>query len=170
MIETGHYILLGAGTGGASYYQNFFVGETRNYNNIEYKFAPFAISGDVSTQGAEGGETEIIAPANILIGAKMWESVTNRFLVEIRTVMLLGTPPEEEDGIPTWEEAQTVSIDLQVCDGLSYTDAVPGETDAVAIFALRLASPLNAVSGISPTRRLRDDQVGALPSSGGITF
>lgn len=151
-------------------YQNFFIGETRSFAGGLYQFAPFSISGDLSTEGAESGEAEILAPANIVTGAVLWESTELRYLLQIRTVLLTGTPPGDRSGIPTWTEAGTLACDMRICDGLTYTDAVPGEDESVAVFALRLRSPLNTVVGTSPTRRLRDDQVGALPSSGGITF
>ena len=152
------------------HYQNFFIGETRSFAGGEYQFAPFAFSGDLSTEGAESGEAEMVAPANIMIGAVAWEAVSARYLLQIRTVLLTGTPPGDASGIPTWTEAGTLACDMRVCDGLAYADAVPGESESAAIFTLRLRNPLSAVVGTSPTRRLRDDQVGALPSSGGITF
>ena len=173
MLEVGYYIQFLAFNGrplSVRYYQNFFIGETRPLNGNSYQFAPFSISGDLSTEGANSGQAELIAPANILSGAILWESIERRYLLQIRTVLLTGIPPTTLNGLPTWTEAGTLSCDVRVCDGLSYTDAVPGESDSAAVFALRLQSPLNTVTGISPTRRLRDDQVGALPSSGGITF
>ena len=151
-------------------YQNFFIGQARSFAGGQYQFAPFSLSGDLSTEGAENGEAELLAPANILTGAVLWEAANQRFLVQVQTVLLTGTPPPDRDGIPTWAEAGALACDMWICDGLAYTDAVPGESEAVAVFALRLANPLSAVAGTSPTRRLRDDQVGALPSSGGITF
>lgn len=155
---------------GVRSYQNFFIGESRLFGGNVYQFAPFSLSGDLATEGAENGEAELLAPANILTGAVLWESVNERFLVQVQTVLLTGIPPEDRNGIPTWDEAGALACDMWACDGLSYTDAVPGESESVAVFALRLTSPLNAVVGTSPTRRLRDDQVGALPSSGGILF
>lgn len=155
---------------GVRAYQNFFIGETRTLSGTAYQFAPFSLSGDLSTEGAENGDAELIAPANILTGAVLWEAVNQRFLVQAQTVLLTGTPPAGREGIPVWAEAGVLACDMWICDGLSYTDAVPGESEAVAVFALRLSNPLTAVAGTSPTRRLTDAQVGALPSSGGITF
>jgi hypothetical protein len=152
------------------FFQNFHVGQVRNWEGFAYRFAPFAISGDLASEGGLNGEGELIAPANLLTGSVLWESSSGRYLLEIKTVLIAATQPEEPDGLVTWEETLTVSQDVMVCDGLAYTDAVPGEEEAVAVLSLKLTNPLNAVTGIAPTRRLRDDQVGALPSSGGITF
>lgn len=176
MLELGYYIEFLAADGkpltpaGVRAYQNFFIGETRNFNGVNYQFAPFAISGDLSTEGAENGESELLSPANLLTGSVLWEGVQRRFLLQVRTVLLTGTPPVDATGIPTWTEAGTLACDVLVCDSLAYTDAVPGEDENVPVFALKLSNPLTVVTGTSPTRRLRADQVGALPSSGGITF
>jgi hypothetical protein len=176
MLTVAHYIqFLGPdGTplapAGVRSYQNYFIGQARTFGSVEYQFAPFSISGDVSTEGAENGEAELLAPANFLSGAVFWEAASQQFLLQVQTVLLIGTPPETVDGYPIWSEAGALSCDLYICDAMTYTDAVPGELDATAVFALKLTNPLNFVTGNSPTRRLRDDQVGALPSSGGITF
>lgn len=176
MLTIAYYIQFNAPDGqpltpaGVRSYQNFFIGEPRSFGGVTYQFAPFSLSGDLATEGAENGEAELLAPANVLSGAVLWEAVNQRFLIQVQTVLLTGTPPANREGIPVWSEAGALACDLWICDGLSYTDAVPGEDEAVAVFALRLTSPLNAVSGNSPTRRLTDAQVGALPSSGGITF
>lgn len=176
MLDLAYYIEFLAPDGqaltpaGVRAYQNFFVGETRTFNGISYQFAPFAISGDLSTEGAENGEVELLAPANMLTGAVLWEGVQRRFLLQIRTVLLTAAPPADRTGVPSWSEAGALACDVQICDGLTYTDAVPGENEAAPVFALKLTSPLSAVTGTSPTRRLTAEQVGALPSSGGITF
>jgi hypothetical protein len=152
------------------FFQNFHVGQLRNWEGASYRFAPFAISGDLSTEGGLNGEGELIAPANLLTGSVFWESSSGRYLLEVKTVLVTATQPEEVDQLVSWDETLTVSQDVFVCDGLTYTDAVPGEEEATAVVSLKLTNPLNAVTGTAPTRRLRDDQVGALPSSGGITF
>lgn len=176
MLTLAYYIQFTAPDGqpltpaGVRSYQNFFIGEARSFEGVTYQFAPFSLSGDLATEGAENGEAELLAPANILSGAVLWEAVNQRFLIQIQTVLVTGTPPGTAGGIPVWSEVGPLACDLWICDGLTYTDAVPAEDESVAIFALKLNSPLNAVSGSSPTRRLTDAQVGALPSSGGITF
>lgn len=151
-------------------YQNFFIGETRSWGGVTYLYAPFVIGGDISTEGSQNGDAELLAPANLLTGAVLWEAAQNRFLLDIKTVMLNGAVPGSPDGAVTWTEQVTVASEVWCCDGMSYSDDVPGETDALATVILRLTSPLNAVTGQAPTRRLRDDQVGALPASGGISF
>ena len=168
-----YYIRFLSNSGGPvsqRFFQNFHIGQSRGWEGSFYRFAPFAVSGDIATEGALNGEAELIAPANLLTGSVLWESSSSRYLLEIKTVLITAVAPDEPEDFVTWEETLTLAQDVLVCDSLSYTDAVPGEEDANATMALRLTNPLNGVTGISPTRRLRDDQVGALPSSGGITF
>ena len=40
-------------------YQNFFIGEGRTYDSSYYLYAPFVVSGDLSTEGSEKGQAEI---------------------------------------------------------------------------------------------------------------
>lgn len=151
-------------------YQNFFIGEGRTYDSRYYLYAPFVVSGDLTTEGSENGEAEILAPANMLSGAIAWEAAQHRFLVSVKTVLLSGTAPQDIQGAVEWQEQSTVASDIWCCDGMSYSDDIPAESESLATLILRLTSPLNAVTGNAPTRRLRDDQVGALPASGGISF
>ena len=106
----------------------------------------------------------------MLSGAIAWEASQHRFLVAVRTVLLSGTAPSSVQGVVEWQEQSTVASDIWCCDGMSYSDDIPGESESLATLIMRLTSPLNAVTGNAPTRRLRDDQVGALPASGGISF
>lgn len=176
MLAIGYYVQFLAPDGqrlspvGVRSYQNFFISEVRAWNGGTYVYAPFVVSGDLSTEGSDNGEAEILAPANMLTGAVFWEAAQDRFLVQVETVLLLGTPPVTPDGVVAWAEQATVACDIWCCDGMSYTDDIPGETESSATVLMRLTSPLNAVAGNAPTRRLRDDQVGALPASGGISF
>jgi hypothetical protein len=154
-------------------YQPCFIGETRTFNGLTYQFSPYSISGDISTDGSESGDHELIAPANMISGAKLWQASEDSYLIKVFTVLLTGTPPQNENDIPTWSELNFLSSSIFVCDTFSYSDAVPGEEDNQDSFApvtLRLTNPLNFVAGIAPTRRLTAAQVGPLPSSGGITF
>jgi len=155
---------------GVRNYQNFYIGETRNWEGATYLYAPFVIGGDISTEGSQNGDAELLAPANLLTGTVLWEAAQSRFLIDIKTVLLNGAVPGTSDGAVTWTEQATVASDVWCSDAMSYTDDIPGETEALATVILRLTSPLNAVAGQAPTRRLRDDQVGALPASGGISF
>lgn len=174
MLTLTHYVEFLDSTGAPlvspERYQPYFPGETRTLNGLLYQFSPFSVAGDASTDGSEVGEYELIAPANALSGAKLWQSSEDRRFVRILAVMLVGEPPLNVNDIPTYTELSVVSSTVCVCDSFGYADAVPGEEDEFSVVTLKLTSPLNFVAGTAPTRRLTAAQVGPLPSSGGITF
>lgn len=174
MLSVTHYIEFLSASGGslpiAQRYQPFFIGETRTFNGLQYQFSPFSIAGDLSTDGNESGDYELIAPANIISTAKLWEASEDRWLVKVSTVLLVGSPGVDENSFPTWNEVSFLSSTVSVCDSFGYTDSVPGEEEEFSAVTLKLTNPLNFVAGTAPTRRLTVAQVGPLPSSGGITF
>jgi len=100
----------------------------------------------------------------------MWQASEDRMFIKVLTVLLACTPPVDENDIPTWSELNFLSSTICVCDSFSYADSIPGEVDNFSPVTLTLTNPLNFVAGIAPTRRLTAQQVGPLPSSGGITF
>lgn len=174
MLTVTHYIEFldasGAPLPVAQRYQPYFIGETRTFNGLQYQFSPFSIAGDLSTDGSESGDYELIAPANIISTAKLWQASEDLYLIKILTVLLVGSPAVDENGYPTWNELNFLSSTICVCDSFGYADSVPGEEDDFSAVTLKLTSPLNFVAGTAPTRRLTVAQVGPLPSSGGITF
>jgi hypothetical protein len=174
MIQATHYIQFlnaaGQALADGQRYQPFFINETRTFNGEQYVFSPFTISGDISTDGSETGDYELVAPANAISNAKLWQASEERYLIRINTVLLVGQLPLTKNGIPTWSELNFLSSTICVCDSFAYADSVPGEEDQFSPVTLRLTNPLNFVAGSSPTRRLTAAQVGPLPSSGGITF
>lgn len=151
-------------------YQPYFPGETRVYGGLSYAFSPFSVAGDYSSDGTDVGDLELIAPANMISAALLWQASENRYFIRVDTMLLIGTPPNTAEGYPVYSEAGILSSTVCACDSFGYTDAVPGEEDELALVTLKLSNPLNFVAGTSPTRRLTADQVGPLPSSGGLTF
>jgi hypothetical protein len=174
MIDVTHYIefldAAGAPLPLPLRYQPFFIGENRTFNGLAYNFSPYSIAGDLSTDGNESGDYELIAPANIISTAKLWQASEDLLLAKVSTVLLVGTPPSSVNGYPTWNELNFLSSTICVCDTFGYVDAVPGEEEAFSVVTLKLGNPLNFVTGTAPTRRLTAAQVGPLPSSGGISF
>jgi hypothetical protein len=177
MLKVAHYIELldssAASLPVPECYQQLFPGETRNFNGKSWQFSPFSIAGDVSTDGGEAGDHELIAPANIISISKLWQASGNRQFIRILTVLLAGTPPSDNTGIPEWTEVSLLSSSIYACGAMGYSDSADDMGEAGDDFApvtLALVNPLNFVSGTSPTRRLTAAQVGPLPSSGGIAF
>lgn len=172
MLSVTHYIEFldpsGASLPVAQRYQPYFIGETRTFDGLTYQFSPYSIAGDISTDGSESGDYELIAPANMISGGKLWQASEDRQLLKVSTVLLTGTPAASVNGVPTWNELNFISSSIFVCDTYSYSDAIPGEEgeeDNFSPVTLRLTNPLNFVAGIAPTRRLTAAQVGPLPSS-----
>jgi hypothetical protein len=154
-------------------YQPYFPGETRTFEGLTYQFSPFSIAGDISTDGNETGDYELIAPANIISSGKLGQAAEDRQFIKVQTVLLTATPPLNENDYPRWRELNFLTSTICVCDSFGYTDKAPSEDegeDNFALVTLRLASPLNFVAGTAPTRRLTAAQVGPLPASGGIVF
>ncbi len=174
MFDVAYYIEFLSATGSTlnslQRYQAYFPGETRTLNGSTYQFSPFSIAGDISTDGSEVGDHELIAPATMISAAKLWQASEERRLLRVQTVELLLAPPVDANSIPTWEELSVLTSTIYVCDSFGYTDSVPGEENQFSMVTLKLTSPLNFAAGTAPTRRLTFAQVGPLPSSGGITF
>jgi hypothetical protein len=174
MLSATHYIEFlnasGGSLGGTQRYQAFFPNETRTFNGLTYVFSPFSIAGDVSSEGTDNGDLELIAPANMISAALLWQASEDRYFVKVNTVLLVSTPPLNENSYLTWSEVNFLSSTICVCDSFGYADAIPGEEDEFSPVTLKLTNPLNFVSGTAPTRRLTADQVGPLPASGGISF
>lgn len=174
MLTVTHYIEFLNATGNQlespQRFQPYFPGETREFNGASYQFSPFSIAGDVSTQGTESGDYELIAPANMISCPLLWQASESRYYVKVQTVLLVGTPAGNAQAYPVWNELNFLSSTICVCDSFGYVDAVPDEEDALSLVTLKLTNPLNFVTGIAPTRRLTADQVGPLPASGGISF
>lgn len=174
MLSVTHYIEFldsnGASLPVPQRHQPFFINEIRTFNGLSYTFSPFSIAGAISTGGNESDDYELIAPANAISAAKLWQASEDRFFIKIFTVLLACTPPADENDIPTWSELNFLSSTICVCDSFTYADSIPGEEDSFAPVTLTLTNPLNFVAGVAPTRRLTAAQVGPLPSSGGITF
>ena len=177
MLSVAHYIEFLTTSGAALpiplRYQPYFIGETRTFNGMQYKFSPYSIAGDISTDGNESGDYELIAPGNIISTAILAQASEDRNLIKISTVLIIGTPAVGVNAYPTWTESSFLSSTICVCDAYGYTDTIPDQEDSednFSVVTLKLTNPLNFVTGTAPTRRLTAAQVGPLPSSGGITF
>jgi len=133
-------------------FQNFHVGETRSYNGRDYMFAGFGFSGGTVDLQAGNIEASLVFAVNDLDLNLFNQAVSDRWLIEIRTVWL---DPD------TLDEGSTYGEEVYAITGL--------EHDSSRV-SLRLGSPLDAVSQNAPRRLLTSDLVGALPSTGQINL
>ena len=154
MLAIGTYLELQTRTGAATGYcfQNFFRGETRNYNDKTYIFAGFGFSG--STVDLEGGNVSasMVFAVNELDLAVFTLAASEYWLASIRTVWL------DPDDLT---ETDTYSEELY---------AVTGYDHDLIRLSVRLGSPLDAISQNAPRRTLNQKIVGALPSTGQISL
>lgn len=140
----------GAETGHA--FQNFHNGETRVYAGIEYIAAGFGFSGTNVDLKGSNIRAGLVFSANKLLLNFIQEAADNRWVVQIRSVWL---DPE------TYQETGTFTEEVYQVVGFSHNGSR---------LSLDLSSPLDAVSGQAPRRILTQFLVGALPTTGQISF
>ena len=133
-------------------FQNFHAGETRTYDGIDYVYAAFGFSGAaVDIQAANTEATLVFAVNNLSLS--LFSAAANDFYVaRIRTV---------------WLDPTTLNETTQ---RLEEVYAVVGFEHDNSRLTLRLSSPLDSVSQNVPRRTLNQRIVGALPSTGNISF
>lgn len=133
-------------------YQNFFVNETRSYQNVTYSFVPFGLTLGAGKKGGDRSNSALVAPPGP-IGINIFaEACDNRWLLEVLTV-----------------EIDPLTLTLQDLISSELWFASSMETD-LQRSVLQLSSPLDAVDGQIPRRFLSSTLVGALPSSGYLSF
>lgn len=145
-------------------YQQFFIGEQRTWEGYAYIFAPFGIQGEIASNAADASAATIVLPPNILSVALAAEAALNRWLLEVKYVLIgaaVGTQP-------TYAEISTIATDLWVCSGYRQVVPVVSENDNDQAITLELISPINAVEARTPNCVLQDWQVGSLPVTGNV--
>jgi len=153
-IAIGTYIKFllfgGAFTGNA--FQNFHAGDVREYDGTSYMYAGFGFSGStIDLQGANI-KASLVFSVNGLLLSFIQEAADSKWIVSIRTVWL------EPD---TLEETTTYSEEVYQIVGYQHNGSR---------LSLDLGSPLDAVAGQAPRRVLTQSLVGALPTTGQISF
>ena len=148
-------------------FQNFYFGQNKRINGIEYTFIPFGFSG-IST--SVNGDME---PATLLFPNDE-PGLSRSFITEALRGENIDTESPEQIIAPYVVEVDVMILDVQ---GVNFDDhkllytytgqaysASWNDTEA----ALELAYPLDAVVADLPVRTLRKDLVGNLPTSNSI--
>lgn len=145
--------------GGGGYlpyaYQNYYINETRNYQGVDYAFAPLGVSGGGGKQGGERSRGAIVCPSNPVAQNIFWQADSNKWLVEVSSVEV-DTQNDQELALLTrmlWSCKVEGAIEI----------GRPGQS------VLQLASPLDTVNATVGGRPLSQSLVGALPTSGAIS-
>ena len=130
--------------------QNFFHGQRVTWDGKNYEFGGFGYSG--STIDLQGGniDAQLVMVVNDISLAIAKKASDNRQIAVIKTV---------------WLDPETL---VPRANFMQDTFMVTGfEHDALRL-GIRLSSPLDAITGEVPRRRLTEKLVGALPSTGQI--
>ena len=133
-------------------FQNFHAGSSRTWQGVTYLFAGFGYSGSTVDLQAGNVEAQLVFVMNEMSLAAAQQAVDTNSIIEIRTVWLDPT---------SFVELSNYTTDRFMATGYSHDHSR---------LAIRLSSPLDAISGDVPRRRLTTKLVGALPSSGDITL
>jgi hypothetical protein len=141
----------------AYYFQNFTVNNTRSRGGNTYAFAPFAVatgggekSGDRSSSVLGIGASTQAGSTIILNLFK--QAVEQRWILVVETVSL-NINTYDDDLLVSTENWRVASYEMDT-----------------SVIKLRLISPLDAVKGEVPRRKLSEELVGALPTTGQISI
>lgn len=136
-------------------YQNYFIDESRVYQDVEYQFAPLGVSGGGGKQGGERSRGAIVCPSNPIVQNIFWQADFNKWLVEVVSIEI-DTETDQELSLLTrvwWSCKVEGSIEM----------GRAGQS------ILQLSSPLDTVKARVGGRPLSQSLVGALPTSGSIS-
>jgi hypothetical protein len=136
--------LTSSGSGTSWSFQNFFVGQP--------DFAPFGLTGRGSKKGGDRGETSLVLGNDPISLNFATESVQNRHIIRITTVLLEGA---------SLTTGPTLTNEIWLAASM--------EIDVEKI-VVRLASPLDAVRAQFPRRQLSSSLVGSLPITGNLVI
>ena len=133
-------------------FQNFHVGETRTYGGRDFLFSSFGFSGAAVDVEAANIQASLVFPLSS-VGLSLFQNVADQYgVVEVQTV---------------WLDAGTLA---ETPTNLTEVYAVTAFTHDNTRITLQLGSPLDSVSQNIPRRRLTQEMVGALPSTGNVSF
>ena len=134
-------------------FQNFHVGETRTYGGRDFIFSSFGFSGAAVDVEAANIQASLVFPLSS-VGLSLFQNVADQYgIVEVQTV---------------WLDPDTLQ---ETASNLTEVYAVTAFSHNNSRITLQLGSPIDAVSlNNIPRRRLTQEMVGALPSTGNISF
>ena len=134
------------------YFQNFFPGETRLWQGDSYMFAGFGYGGGTVDLSAGNIASRLVFNVNELSLQLANQAAENNWIATIKTVWLNPKTLKEKKNymIDVWQVIQYEHDNLRL--------------------TMELSSPLDAVTAETPRRRLTEDLVGAMPSSGDISL
>ena len=153
-IAIGTYVAFEQRTGSVviNAFQNFHAGQTRTYESVDYTYAAFGFSGAAVDVQTANTEATLVFAVNQLSLSLFTAAANNFYVARIKTV---------------WLDPTTLN---ETAQRLEEVYAVTGFEHDNSRLSLRLSSPLDSVSQNVPRRTLNQRIVGALPSTGNISF
>ena len=133
-------------------FQNFHAGETRTYGGRDFIFSSFGFSGASVDVEAANIQASLIFPISTL-GISLFQDFADQF-----AVVLVQT---------VWLDPDTLQ---ETATNLTEVYAITAFNHNNSRITLQLGSPLDAVTQNVPRRRLNQSMVGALPSTGNVSF
>lgn len=147
-------------------FQNFFVNESRTLNEIIFQFAPFKVTGNISSKGGDTATASLITVPNPITVGVATEAVLNYFLISIRTVLINATTLAPSNGnqligteAGSFTEAGIIANELWSCSNL---------TQDYEKITISLSSPIDAARKQIPRRVLSQTLVGSVPPTGNV--
>lgn len=139
------------------YFQNFTINGTRSRGGDTYVFAPFALATGGGEKGGDRSSNTLGIGASSEAGSTIIlnlfkQAVEDRWLLVVETVSL---------NVSTFADDLLVSTE---------TWRVASYQMDTKLIKLQLISPLDAVKGQVPRRKLSESLVGALPTTGQISI
>lgn len=126
-------------------YQNYFVGESKDYGGVSYAFVPFQADGAMASLNGENDQLQVLFP-NTEIALRLVEEGNGNRLSELTlTTVWLNSA----DGFTSLQNQ-----DFYIGIGASYSDTT---------IELRFRSAIDSVGAGFPSRTLTRDLVGPLP-------
>jgi hypothetical protein len=154
VISIGTYVSFEQRTGPVivNAFQNFHQGETRIYDGVSYMYAAFGFSGAAVDIQAANIQASLVFGVNDLILSLAQAAADQYYVARVRTVWL--NPANFDETAVRLEEVYAVNA---------------FEHDSTRL-NMSLGSPLDSISQNVPRRTLTQRMVGALPSTGNISF
>lgn len=147
-------------------FQNFYFGENKNMRGVDYVFIPFGFSGITTSRQGDTEPAALTFPnvdkAGMLVRSWISEALRGENINNDDIEGILFPYIGEVDVYilnPEGSDHKLLYTYTGQCVAASWND-----TEAI----LELGSVLDAVSGDLPTRTLRRDLVGNLPTSGSV--
>lgn len=139
------------------YFQNFTINGTRSRGGDTYVFAPFALATGGGEKGGDRSANTLGIGASSQAGSTIIlnlfkQAVEERWLLQVETVSL---------NVSTFADDILVSTE---------TWRIASYQMDTTLIKLQLISPLDAVKGQVPRRKLSEKLVGALPTTGQISI